>query len=72
MKNKDIEYPNEICSLVEQYMAEAEKINQYISKLKDQLRCEKDIEKRNSLCRRIKLLETERFEVLQDIREMLS
>lgn len=63
---------NEISSLVEQYQSEAERIERYISKLKDQLRCEKDIEKRNSLCRRINLLETERFEILQDIREMLS
>lgn len=63
---------DEISSLVEQYRSEAERIEGYISKLKNQLRCEKDIEKRNSLCRRIQLLEIERFEILDDIRTMMS
>lgn len=58
--------------LIEQYRQEVENIDKYISKLKAQLSAENNTEKRLKLFKRIKLLNTERYEIMRDIRQMES
>lgn len=62
---------NDIPALIEQYQAEASRLEQSISSLKAQLHGERNLDKWNSLFKRIDLLEIERLEILEDIRNML-
>lgn len=60
-----------ISQIIDKYQGEVYKIEQYIPNLKRLLSHEKDIRKRNILLRRITLLQTERREILRDIKNML-
>lgn len=63
--------PADISALIEQYQAEAERVELRIATLRAALDTERNVKARLRLCKLIELLEAERSEILRDIHDML-